>query len=298
MFLTATEAVYVLQKPLLPAQHLDKFAISAKDKPIEQTPPAVVRLKMDGANPNPQVKGLDELPGKSNYFIGNDPAKWQTNVTSYERVELKEIYPGIDLTYYGNQGQLEYDFIVSRNADPKQIRLSFEGVNRIVVNDNGELLLDLEGETIVQKAPQIYQEIDGGRKVVTGSYQITGGQIGFLLGDYDRSKPLVIDPVLVYSTYLGGNGREDATGIAVDKDGNVYVTGDTTSTNYPTSSPIQGSYGGNYDVFVSKISSSGSALVYSTYLGGSAEDTGYALAVDASGAVFVSGNSASGNFPV
>jgi hypothetical protein len=220
-------------------------------------------MKLAGANPSPQVAGLEELPGKSNYFVGSDPAKWRTNVATYAKVRYRDVYPGIDLVYYGNQRQLEYDWIVSPGAEPGAIRFAVEGAKRIKVDSSGGLVLALaEGE--------VRQETNGVRREIAGSYVPKSKQeIAFKIADYDPTKLLVIDPVMNYSTYLGGSGSDEGRGIAVDSSGNAYVTGTTLSTNFPTANPLQPTYGGStYDAFVTKFNPSG-ALVYSTYHGAS-----------------------------
>ena len=172
----------------------------------------VIRLKLIGANPNPKITGLDELPGKSNYFIGNDPAKWRTDVSNYAKVKIEDVYPGIDLVYYGNQRQLEYDWIVNPGADPKAIRFAVEGKADLKVDAQGNLILDEKGELRLNK-PFIYQQRAGSRTEIAGRYVLLGKrEVGFQLDKYDASLPLVIDPVLSYSTYLGGSGSDAGHG--------------------------------------------------------------------------------------
>jgi hypothetical protein len=212
-------------------------------------------MKLVGANPNPQVVGLDELPGKSNYFIGNDPSKWRTNIPHYAKVKYKGLYPGIDLVFYGNQRQLEYDFVVIPGADPKVIQLAFEGIVGAgfkpapTIGDNGDLILHTAGGEIRLHKPRIYQEINSVKQPISGGYvlleietQDSGletQKVGFQVAAYDISKPLIIDPVLSYSTYLGSSGTDVGSGIAVDPSGSTYVTGNTTSTDFPTANPFQ-----------------------------------------------------------
>jgi hypothetical protein len=200
--------------------------------------------------------------------------------------------------YYGNQGRLEYDFIVNPGADPGTITLAFTG-GRIDTKKDGDLVLATAGGSMSMHRPYIYQEIDGAKRPVAGGYaKRADGRIGFAVGPYDRARPLVIDPVLLYSTYLGGSGIDDAANaIAVDQSGNVYVTGQTTSNDFPTQHAEQPSSGGGYDAFLTKIDPSGSALVYSTYFGGSGDDWGAGIAVDAFGQAYVAGRTKSSNFP-
>src|ERR1700676_32035 len=260
-----------------------------------------LRMTLVGANPHAKTSGIDEQPGKANYFIGNDPAKWRTNVATYAKVRYREVYPGVDVVYYGNQGQLESDFVLSAGADPNRIAVNFQGADKLEVDDRGDLLLHIADRSVVLRKPSMYQEVDGVRREIAGGYLIEDGQrVGFRVPDYDRSKQLVIDPVLSYSTYLGGSGDDGGSGLAVDSSGNAYVTGFTQSTNFPgtSTSTIQSAYGsGNDDAFVTKINAAGSALVYSTYLGGSGSDYGYGIAVDSSGNAYVTGFTQSTNFP-
>jgi len=221
----------------------------------------VLRMHLVGANPNPQVVGLEELPGKSNYLLGNDSSKWRTNIPHYAKVKYERLYPGIDLIYYGNQRQLEYDFVVAPGADPKVIRLAFDGLPPHPVplvaqpswlragwkpapriDDNGDLILQTAGGEICLHKPRIYQEINGIKQPIPGGYVLLSPQssslVTFHVPAYDTSKPLIIDPVLSYSTYLGGGDIDLGYDIAVDSSGNVYVSGYTTSTNFPTVSPF------------------------------------------------------------
>ena len=244
LFLTSTEAVLALRKPVASSGPRTRRTDSeAEEAPA--VPPAVVRMKLVGANPSPRVSGLEELPGKSNYFLGNDPSKWRTDVPHYAKVQYRDVYPGVDLVYYGNQRQLEYDLVVEPGADPSAISLSFEGVERLRIDTQGDLVLETPDGEIRQHTPLVYQEVDGVRRQIAGSYMLNGDrQVGFEVAAYDPGQPLIIDPVLVYSTYLGGTGDERGFDIAVDASGNAYVTGQTDSTGFPTASPVQASLGG------------------------------------------------------
>lgn len=248
------------------------------------------RMKLIGANPKLRFEPLDKQLGISNYFIGNDPSKWRTNVPNYGRAALRGVYPGIDLIFYGNERQLEYDWVVAPGADPKLIHVKWEGPSQVSKNASGDLVVSA---SLVQHKPVILQE----GKRIEGEYAVRGREVAFELAEYDTAKPLVIDPVLVYSTYLGGGAIDFGRGIAVDVSGNAYVTGYVSSTNFPTTNPIQGTIGGGTDAFVTKINASGSAVVYSTYLGGFGIDSGYGITVDASGNAYVTGNASSTNFP-
>jgi hypothetical protein len=256
-------------------------------------------MKVVGGNPDPEVSGVEELPGKSHYFIGADPSRWQRDVPHYARVRYHEVYPGVDLVFYGRQGgRLEYDFVVSPGADPRRIRLRFDGAERKSLDEEGKLVLRVGEGRLEQHAPFAYQEVEGQRQQVVASYVLhRGGEVGFEVGPYDKARPIVIDPALEYSTYLGGSTDADyGRGIALDSAGNAYVTGGTSSADFPTLNPYQTDLGYE-DVFVTKFSPSGSGLVYSTYLGGSGYDSGYGIAVDGSGSAYVAGYTDSTDFP-
>lgn len=265
-------------------------------------PRATLQMKLAGANQRPRTVGFEELPGKANYFYGNDPKRWRTNIPTYAKVRYQEVYPGIDLIYYGNQGRMEYDFVIAPGADPNRIRVALRGPDSIALDATGALVLDTAARQLRLNQPIAYQP--GGWKVAV-SYVLHGMDIGFRVGRYDRSKPLIIDPVLVYSTYLGGSGDENGTGIArdpkagdiaVDRDGNAYITGNTSSPDFPTVNPVRGS-SGSPDVFIVKLNAAGTAIVYSTYLGGSGIDRGFGIALDAASNAYVTGRTQSADFP-
>lgn len=259
--------------------------------------PAVsVRMHPVCANPAPQSEALYPLSGKSNYFIGNDPARWRTDVPTYAQVRYRDIYPGVDLVYYGNQRQLEYDFIVQPNVDPRRIALSFEAPGTPTIENGGALALHAAARELRWKAPVAYQQVNGIRKPVQCSYVRKGRELGFAIGSYDPALPLVIDPVLIFSTYLGGSSDDAGYGIAVDSTGNAYVVGMTGSLDFPTDHGFQDTAPQGGDAFVAKFTADG-ALVYSTYLGGSSEDEAIAVAVDAYGSAYVTGYTQSTNFP-
>src|SRR5207302_8150820 len=258
LYLTAGEAVLVLTKPNPDAK---RDLRSTPERPGTQArgTPVVVRMSLVGAAPKPLVSGLEELPGKVNYLIGK-PAKWRTNVPTHAKVLYRAVYPGIDLVYYGNQRQLEYDFVVSPGADPERIVLGFQGAERLEINAEGELVLHAAGGAIHQRVPVIYQEIDGVRTKIEGRYVLKDAhRVGFKVAAYDQSRPLVIDPTLIYATYLGGNGGEQGIGIAVDAAGAAYVRGGTTSTDFTAGctapcTVLDGTLGGAQgDAFVTKI---------------------------------------------
>ncbi len=257
---------------------------------------ATLRMKLAASNPAPVMRGLAELPGKSNYFIGNDPSKWRTNVPTYARVEYRDVYPGVNLVYYGNQRNLEYDLVVAPGADPGKIHLAFEGAAGLELN--GDLVLRMNDGELRLRRPVIYQEKGGRRQEIRGGYVLEGEQqVGFQIAKYDHGRPLYIDPVLSYATYLGGSGDDLGYGIAVDSAGNSYIVGSTTSTNFPTASAFQSSNAGGQDVFVTKLNPTGTSALYSTYIGGGGNDYGYGIAVDTGGNAYLIGQTASTNFP-
>ena len=258
-----------------------------------------MRMRLQGAATSPQITGVDQLPGKVNYLLGNKSDKWRANVPTYARVRYEHVYPGVDLIYYGNQRQLEYDFVIEPGASFKQIRLAFDDAGKPRLNRRGDLILKSGARKITLLRPKAYQEIGNERREVPVKYLLKPrGQVAFQVGRYDKSQQLVIDPVLVYSTYLGGNGQDIGNGIATDSSGNAYITGQTISVNFPTGSPLQPANGGSIDAFVAKLNASGSAFVYSTFLGGSSTDIATSIAVDSAGNAFITGNTFSTDFPV
>ena len=288
LYLTADEAVLALENR---ARESGGAGDSARRSA------SVLRMKFAGANPEPSIHGLGQMIAKSNYITGDDPKGWRSGVANYERVRYDRLYRGIDLVFYGNQRQIEYDFILAPGADSRQIRLSLEGARGIKIREGGDLLIDVEGGEICQLRPVAYQEIGGARQEVAARYVVDGHQIGFAVGDYDRSKPLVIDPILSYSTYLGGSGDDAGSAIAVDSAGNAFVTGHTFSPDFPTRNPIQVANAAPTDLFITKLNPSGTALIYSTYIGGSDSEQGTGIALDSSGSAYVTGWTSSLNFP-
>lgn len=271
-----------------------------------------VRLQLDGASMAAKPAGEQRLPGTVNYFIGNNPAQWRTGIPTFAKVRYRNIYPGIDLVYYGNHRELEYDFVVAPGADAKNIRLRLDGATQVRRAGNGDLVVRAEGGEARFRRPEIYQVVEGRRVPVRGEFTLAGdGAVRFRLGRYDHGRPLTIDPVLEYSTYLGGSGGAVASAIAVDASGNAYVTG-VALTGFPVTAGAlqsadeagQPTIDGN--AFVAKLNASGTALVYATYLGGSGNatpnpemgDGGNAIAVDAEGDAYVTGYTWSSNFPV
>ena len=304
LFLTPAEAVLALRKSAaseLPNK-VDLASISADMEDTQAVEYTALLMQLVGANPEPQVAGLAELPGMVNYFIGDDPQKWQTNIPTFARVKYEEVYPGVDLVYYGNQGQLEYDFVVAPGADPKSIALGYDGVDKIEVDTQGNLALYIGSEQVRMRKPLVYQEIDGTKRDIPGGYLLAdNNHVSFQVGAYDNNRPLIIDPVLVYSTYLD-SGEGYIEDITVDAVGNAYVTGFTYSTDFPTTpGALQPTCitlsGFCTKAYVTKLNPDGSALVYSTYLGGSGNDLGFGIDVDAAGSAYVTGSTGSTDFP-
>ncbi|HZA28789.1 MAG TPA: SBBP repeat-containing protein [Gammaproteobacteria bacterium] len=261
------------------------------------TKTAAVRIRLMGSQPAPEIVGERPLPGKSHYLLGNDPRGWRTHIPHYARVRYRGVYPGIDLIYYGHQGRLEYDFVVAPGADPKQIHLDIQGAERLYLDAAGNLVLVAQGRELIQQAPKVYQRIGDVERLIPGRYVLTSNRLGFEVAAYDTAQPLVIDPVLNYSTYLGASNDELGQGIAVDRDGQAYVTGGTTSTDFPTGNPVQGELAGGTDAFVLKLTANGQQLVYSTFVGGDGFDIGLGIAIDSKGRAYVTGATDSTNFP-
>jgi hypothetical protein len=297
LFLTTAEAVFLLNKPA--PRTKTKGALRELSVAAKRVDSTVVKMKLVGADDNPRTVGLDELPGKSNYFIGNDPAKWKTDIPNYSKVKYEQVYQGVDMVYYGQQRQLEYDFVVSPGVDPNVIRQRFEGARGLRIDRNGDLLIASDGGELRMHKPFVYQITETGKQEISSRYQLRRNkEVTYVLGKYDENKALIIDPSLSYSTYLGGgNGDQEADDIVVDGSGNVYVTGFTGATNFPVVNPLQGTNAGSGDIFVTKINAAGSAILYSTYIGGADSEGGSSIALTASGEIVVAGTTPSTNFP-
>ena len=315
LFLTPQEAVLSLRDPatydLSPLHRFKTLrALHAASRARMMT---AVRMRFEGANSAPQISATDRLEKKTNYFIGNNPAKWRTGVASYARVKYADLYPGVDMLFYGNQRRLEYDFVVAPGADPKNIRLKIQGARRVRINARGDVILSIAGGELTLQKPVVYQMLKGERHEITGGYVLTKEhRLTFSVPVYDRGEPLILDPVLNYSTYLGGSlgvstippgtGIDQGFGIAVDAAGNAFVAGTTFSTNFPTTAanafnagPLASNAFGA--VFVTEMNPTGTAEIYSTYLTGSTGDVATALALDSSGKIYVTGQSFSSDFP-
>ena len=312
VFLTGNETVFALSSSAQSAsrarvagKHISgKYGVGATSVPVENKPEketaAAIHMKLVGGNPRSEVVAAKELPGRSNYFIGNDPSKWQKGVKQYAAVSYHDVYPGVDLAFHGQQRQLEFDFIVAAGASTAPIRFDVTGATQITTDASGNLVLSSAAGDVLLHKPVAYQEKNNSRQPVDARFAVQANNtVSFELGSYDRRQELIIDPSVSYATYLGGLAEDDGYAIAVDSNGNAYVTGETKSTNFPTvAGAYSASLAGGFDVFVTKIAPGGASLIYSTYVGGSSDDSGNAIAVDASGDAFVAGGTASSSdFP-
>jgi hypothetical protein len=286
LFLTDTAAVFALRPGAGDPRHAASVA-----------PPASIRMTLLDTNADARFVAGDALAGESRYFTGDDPSKWRPNVKRYAQVRNNGVYPGIDVVYYGNQRQLEYDFIVAPGADSGRIAFNVEGADRVEVDPEGHLLMHIAGRHVRLNKPFTYQEVNGARTEVESRYAVERDTVRIDVGEYDPARTLVIDPVLVFSTFLSGNGEDLATGVAVDGAGNAYVVGITSSTNFPTTPGVaQTTFGGGVglfgfpaDVFVTKINGASSGISFSTYLGGEGDDLTFDVALDGIGNVYVAG---------
>lgn len=302
VFLTPSDTVFALHSSAPSSQPAanssnpaDPFRARLAEKQITDS----ISMKLAGGNSQPQIAALNELPGHSNYFIGNDRSQWHTGVRQYSRIAYRDVYPGVDMAFHGRQRQLEFDFIVAPNASAAPIGFNISGATKVSTDADGNLVFGSKAGNVLLHKPVAYQEKNNTRELVDASFVVeASNKIGFALGNYDRSRELVIDPSVTYATYLGGSLEDDAFGIAIDTSGNAYVTGQTVSTNFPTKNGKYTSYaGGAFDAFVTEISAAG-VLQYSTYLGGGGSDSGNAIAVDPSFNAYVTGGTSSTDFPV
>jgi hypothetical protein len=249
-------------------------------------------MRLAGAH-EAEIAGEGLLPGRSHYFLGADPGGWRQDVPSFERVRYRAIYPGTDLVFYGREGELEYDFVFAPGADPRQVAMDLSGVAAPRVDHDGNLVLTTGAGKVVWRRPVAYQVGDGERRAVGSRYTVRGMRVGFEVAAYDRTRPLVVDPTLSYSTYLGGGGADAGHAIAVDAAGNAYVAGETASANFPGTGTLKGLL----DAFVTKFDPSGATRVYSAYLGGGGSDAAFGVAVDAGGNIYLTGDTKSDDFP-
>ena len=310
LFFTQQGVVLVL--PPSPQSEIGAFASEddpSRDVIAPERP--VVRVRFEGADSTPRIVGADPLPGLVNYFLGNDPSAWQTNLPTYRTIIYEGLYPGIDLRFEGGFGALKGTFLVAPGADPTAIRWHYPGAGATALSPYaGDLQIDLapaacqargdeDACAVFERSPMAWQEINGERLSVSVSFTLhADGTIGFAVGRYSRAHALVIDPTLSYSTYLGGTGFEQANDVAVDASGQFLITGITLSSDFPTMDPLQPVIGGSYDAFVTRLNAAGDTLLYSTYLGGSNHDEAGGIAIDASGHAYVSGHTSSADFPV
>lgn len=293
IYFTPTEAVLALD----PSPAIDKTANSSNTKDKFQI--SVLRMKWMGADPNPQILAERPLPGKINYLIGRDPARWHTNLPTYAHVRYRQLYPGVDAVFYGKEGEIEYDLVVSPGTSLSKVAFALDGIKQMKVADNGDLVLGLENGGIEarQLRPVAYQQVNGARRLLAARYVIHRDKtVGFAVAGYDRKLPLVIDPTLTYSTFVSsGSNFHEIRSVAVDQSGNAYITG-ITSTAFPNKHPEFGSQGAE-NAYVTKFSPSGSSLVYSTVFGGNSADEGIAMAIDRFGNTYIAGHTFSTDFP-
>lgn len=279
----------------------DDSTLFLTDKEIVLAMPgASVRIEFAGGRAAPAMDASGLQPGVSNYFFGNDPSQWKTNVPHYSRVRYRDVYPGIDVVFYASGSDLEYDLIVKPGADPSAVHFAWHGSDSLRLDGSGDLIASAGGREIRLRRPHVFQQA----REIASSYQIAAatGVIRLKLGAYDKARSMVIDPTLVYSTLLGGSNEDSINAMAVDGNGSVYVAGQTPSTTFPVTAgafqTVEGSNGSQSVAFVTKLSADGSALVYSTYLGGTGGDRATAIAVDTLGNAHIAGNTTSANFPI
>ncbi len=259
---------------------------------------SAIHLRVVGGNAS-APEGCDPLPSVSNYFLGDDPRQWRSSVPNYARVAYRSIHPGIDLVFHGDGRALEYDFLVAPLADPRRIELEFAGAERMELTAEGALVLHADGRTLTQQAPRLWQDVGAERREVRGSFVLRGNdRVAFDIGDYDATLPLVIDPTLVYGTFIGGSGLDWAWAIAVDSQGFAWLAGETDHASFPTTNGVADtSFNGGTDVFVCKLNPSGNTLVWSTFLGGTGNDRANAIAIDNAGLPYITGYTTSTGFP-
>jgi Beta-propeller repeat len=301
LFLTSQEAVLALRKSKrfdLSPHHRSLSLKALREARKAPSTDTAIRMQLEGANPNPQIAGVEPLPGKVNYFIGNDPKKWHADVPKFAQVKYGQIYPGVDLIFYGNQRKLEYDFIVAPGADPNVIRMNLSGAKKLRRNSQGDILVSVSGGDVQLAKPVVYQTVNGQRQVISGNYALRGNHVSFVVGQYDRREPLIVDPILNYSTYLGGGSDDNAGyGLAVDASGDVFVGGSTVSTDFPVKNGLTAVGNAAGMGFVTELNPTGTAEVYSTYLGGTGGgDTVFGVAISG-GDVYATGFTFSTDFP-
>ena len=291
VFLTGDEAVLQLRKGKSGDVGAEEREKPMADRSVESV---ALRMKLSGSNPPRRVSGIGKLKTTSNYFIGNNPIAWRREVSNYSKVKYESVYPGIDMVWYGNQQLLEHDFLIAPGADPSRIKLSFSGTEKILIDGDGALVLRTGAEDLRLLKPHAWQESNGARRTVPCDYRLgEKDQVEFRLGDYEATLPLVIDPSLVYSTYIGGIGSDTGLDITVDGEGAAYVSGQTSSTDFPGPSPIQSTRGAPADAFVLKINPAGDAVVFGSWIGGNGSESASAVSVDLGGNVYLTGSTTS-----
>jgi hypothetical protein len=290
VYLASNAATLVMTEP-----NRDMKETGAQRRPARSV---AIAIRLAGAKAGAEGRPYIELPGRTNHLIGANPRAWRSGMRAYARVEYRDVYRGVDVVYYGNQRQLEYDFVVAPGASYRDIALAVDGAKHVTIDQKGNLIIATDLGDVVQHAPIIYQQAkDGSRQRIEGGYMLrSGGQVGFRVERYDSRLPLVIDPVLSYSTYLGGGAEDFATGLAVDAQGNIYLAGETASLDFPQTTGQAAPVGG-FDAFVAKLSPAGDSLVYATYLGGSGYEYATDLDVDLEGNAYVIGSTISRDFP-
>ncbi len=298
--LKSTESVFLFNIPTrIDTSNGNKHSKSPKNHQREfiQSKKTELSLKLLNSNPTSKISAKNPLKGRSNYLFGNNPDKWLKDIPHYGKIKCEDVYSGIDLEYYGKGSQLEYDFIVTPGSDPDQIKFEIAGAEDIRINAVGDLIIAVNEGSLIMKSPDIYQNIDGTKEPVSGRYVVNQDkEVSFKIDDYALNRTLIIDPVLVYSTYLGGNSVDGGFGIDTDSDGNIYVTGASASSQFAGKQKPVGS--GDYNVFVLKLDPSANSIIYVSFFGGSARDIVNALDVDNAGHVYVAGQTSSDDYPI
>ncbi|ACL17090.1 PKD domain-containing protein [Methanosphaerula palustris] len=276
----------------------DRIVLAASQDVNNTTKSAEVTMTFPGSSASPAIAGLDRLPGNASFFLGNDSSRWQSDVPTYRSVEYQQLYPGIDLRYNGTQGVLKREFVVAPGTSPDQIAIAYDGIDGLAIAENGSLAITTSLGVLTDEAPVAYQAIDGIKVPVTSSYRLKDdGTVGFTVGAYDQSRPLVIDPTLLYSSYFGGSNQDFITRVRLDSAGNIYLAGLTSSADFTIQNSNQAP-GGSNDAFVTKLNPEGTAVLYSSYLGGSGDDVVRGMSIDGSGNIYLAGVTASTDFPL
>ena len=296
-FFTQDELVIVLAKPK--EENIENKADRLNR--IKEYETSVLRIKLENANQYPEIIGANELSCKINYIKGKNKDDWNMDVPAYEKIIYKDVYDGIDLVYYENNGKLEHDFIVSPKADINNIEIGFDGADKVELDNDKNILINVKEHDVMMLKPKVYQYIDDMEIEINSSFVVNNNNVTFSISDYNKNEVLIIDPVLIYGSYIGGSSSEEGRGIAVDANENAYITGYTNSSNFPVINAYQSTYQGNADVFLTTIDtklSGVSSLIYSTYIGGSGYDEGRGVAVDNNENAYITGYTSSTNFPV